>query len=158
MVIVSDTTAITNLHRVKLLFILKELYNQILIPPAVYEELAIYSNQKEIIDNADWINVQSIKNEMLLSELLKELDQGEAEAIILAEETNADLLIIDEQKGRLFAKSHGIRIIGVLGILINAKNRGIISKLKPYLQELKENVGFHISEKLYIEILKRVDE
>ncbi|MCO6476679.1 MAG: DUF3368 domain-containing protein [Phaeodactylibacter sp.] len=158
MVVISDTTAITNLYQVKLLLIVKELYGQIIIPEGVYEELSRLSNQKRIIDQADWITIQKIKNKELRRELLKELDQGEAEAITLAIEIKSDLLVIDEQKGRKVSRRYGLRIIGVLGILINAKKRGIISNVKPYMDDLREKAGFHISEKLYSEILKRVDE
>lgn len=94
----------------------------------------------------------------MLQELLKELDQGEAEAITLAIEIKSDLLVIDEQKGRKVSRRYGLRIIGVFGILINAKKRGIISNVKPYMDDLREKAGFYISEKLYSEILKRVDE
>lgn len=158
MVVISDTTAITNLYQVKLLLIMKELYGQVIVPQGVYEELSKLSSQKRVIDQSEWISIQKVENESFLKELLKELDQGEAEAITLAIETKSDLLVIDEQKGRSVARRYGLRIIGVLGILINAKKRGIISRVKPYMDELREKAGFHVSEKLYKEILKRVDE
>ena len=158
MVVISDTTAITNLYQIKLLLIVKELYGEIIIPEGVYEELSKFSNQKSAIDKSDWIKVKKIEDESLVKELLEELDQGEAEAITLAIETKSDLLVIDEQKGRIVARRYGLRIIGILGILINAKRKKIIPQVKPYMLELIDEAGFHLSKKLYREILKRVGE
>lgn len=158
MVVVSDTTAITNLLKVKLLLIIKGLYGQILIPEAVYSELAALSSQKKIIDTNDWIKVVEIKNQVLYHELRQTLDQGESEAIVLALEVNSDFLIIDEAKGRKIARSYGIKIIGLLGILVLAKEEGLINKIKPYLEDLRNNMGFRVGDKLFEEILSQVGE
>lgn len=158
MVIVSDTTAITNLYQIKLLLIIKQLYGQIMIPRGVYEELSRFSNQKSIVDNTGWIKVVDIKNTELLKELLTILDLGEAEAITLAKETKSDLLIIDEHKGRVIAKQHGLRIIGLLGILTTAKKKGLIPTIRPYIEELIDKANFRINPRLLHDVLKSVGE
>lgn len=158
MVVISDTTAITNLIRIDLLFILPELYGQIIIPKAVYDELSEYSNQKEIIDNSPWIETVQITASELLNKLTGKIDKGEAEAIVLAIELTPDYLIIDELKGRKIAKAYDIEIIGLLGILVLAKKHGLIENVGKYLERLKNEIGFRISEELYKIILKESDE
>lgn len=120
--------------------------------------MAAFSSQKKIIDNNDWIKVVEIKNQVLYHELRQTLDQGESEAIVLALEINSDFLIIDEAKGRKIARSYGIKIIGLLGILVLAKEEGLINKIKPYLEDLKNNIGFRVSENLFEEILNQAGE
>lgn len=86
---------------------------------------------------------------------LLDLDAGEAEAIILASEINADLIILDEKLGRYYARNADLRVTGTIGVLIKAKTVGLISELKPLLNELTEK-DVWISEKLKNEILKIV--
>lgn len=158
MVVVSDTSAITNLYQIRMLILIKQMYGKIIIPQAVYEELGEFSNQKQMVDAADWIKVRGIKNVKLVKELRETLDQGEAEAIVLALETRSELLVIDELKGRIVAREYGLKIIGILGVLINAKKRGLIPNVKIYMDQLISVVGFHISKRLYIKVLQNVGE
>lgn len=158
MVVISDSTAITNLYQIKLLMVVKQLYGEIFIPEGVYQELSNFSDQKALIDQSDWIKICKIKDQNLLNDLLEELDRGEAEAILLAIESQSDLLIIDERKGRQVAKQHGLRLIGILGVLINAKEKGIIPAVKSYMDELVGKAGFYVSKELYEDVLRRVGE
>lgn len=155
MIVISDTTAITNLYQIDLLLILKELYGQVLIPEAVYHELSILPAQKKLIDQQGWIKVCQVKDVELTNELLKEIHRGEAEAITLAKEKKSELLIIDESKGRLVAKRLGITITGVLLI---AKKKGIILSVKTYMDDLIEKANFHVSKGLYNRILRLANE
>lgn len=158
MVVISDTSAISNLVQVKLLLIIRDLYGQIIIPKAVYEELAVMSDHRKILEKSDWIQVKDIQNRELYNQLRESLHHGEAEAIVLAIETQSDLLVIDELAGRKIARKYGLRIIGILGILVIAKNKGLISRVEPYMRKLREEVGFWISPKLYKGILEQVKE
>jgi predicted nucleic acid-binding protein len=141
-----------------MLILIKQMYGQIIIPQAVYDELGAFSNQKQIVDDASWIKIRRIKNTKLVGNLRETLDQGEAEAIVLALETKSALLVIDELKGRIVAREYGLKIIGILGVLINAKKRGLIPSVKIYMDQLINVVGFHVSRRLYTKVLQSVGE
>ncbi|MBU1820008.1 MAG: DUF3368 domain-containing protein [Bacteroidetes bacterium] len=158
MLVISDCSTITNLIQIGELAILKKLFKEIIIPDKVYEELAIYENQKDLLDLLDWIAVKSVSNQNAVSTLAEILDPGEAEAIVLAEELKADFLIIDERKGRKVAEDRGIKIVGLLGILIQAKKARHIAQLKPLLDRLIHTIGFRVSKKLYDRILSQAGE
>lgn len=158
MLVISDSSTITNLIQIGELSILEKLFSEITIPRKVYEELAIYENQKTQIDFLDWIVVDAVLNTVAVAKLSEVLDPGEAEAIILAQEKNADFLVIDERKGRKVAQNLGINIVGFLGILIRAKKAGHITRLKPVLDQLVSSFGFRVGRKLYERILSEAGE
>jgi len=158
MLIVSDTSPITNLIQIGQLDILEQVFEQIIIPEKVYEELSVYEKQKEEIESQDWILVKAVTNKEEVKILERRLDSGEAEAIVLAKELNADLLIVDERKGRKAAEEYGLKVIGLLGVLIQGKKKGHLKELKPILDKLVGEIGFRVSKKLYDRILKEVEE
>jgi len=100
---------------------LKDLFSKVIIPRAVYSEVAVPGEvgYEEIVEGVqdEWIIVKEIWDRMSAYELTPLLHRGEAEAIILAEEAKADYLIVDERVARHIAASRGIRVIGILGIL-----------------------------------------
>lgn len=146
--VVSNTTPIISLLKVNKLGILKELYKEVYIPTEVFNEIEkgkhkfYYQNLKEI----DWIKIVSIKHRSSLDYFL-DLDKGEAETIVLAKEINAQLVIIDEKIGRFYAKHSDLKITGTLGVLLKAKQIGIVKNIKPILAELKER-GIWLNDKL----------
>lgn len=156
--VVSNTTPIISLLKLNQLDLLRRLYQQIQIPYAVYHEVeagkakAFYKDLSAV----NWIEIVEIKDKQAVKYLL-DLDAGEAEAIILASELNADLIILDEKLGRYYARNADLRVTGTIGVLIKAKTVGLISELKPLLNELTEK-DVWISEKLKNEILKIVGE
>lgn len=87
-----------------------------------------------------------------------ELDEGEAEAIALAVELKADLLLLDERIARAVASRFGLNFIGLLGIITNAKQRGIIDRAKPIVDDLITRAGFWIERRLYIRIMEKLEE
>ncbi len=158
MVIISDTTAITNLLVIDEIHVLKKLYGRIIIPKAVREELVIIEHHDEFLTSCDWIEVADAKNIHQVRNLLMDLDRGEAEAIVLAKEQKADYLIIDELKGRIKAKEFGISVIGLLGVLVDAKKNGIIPEVKPLMNELADKANFFIHPSLFEKVLKLANE
>lgn len=105
-----------------------------------------------------WIVPKEVTDKEAIRRMSKYLDPGEAEAIILAKELNAEFLIIDERKGRQIAEDYGLRIIGLLGVLVRGKQKGHIPYLKPILDKLIDRIGFRVSVKLYNKILEEVGE
>ena len=158
MIVISDTSVITYLIQIGKISLLKELFQDIIIPPSVRKELEKIPNQKYILEQNKWIRTLSIQNNKLLNTLLKKLDKGEAEAIILSIELSADILLIDEKKGRRIADEYGLNITGLLGIFVEGKTYGFINEVKPILDELINKTGFRISPKLYNFVLKIVKE
>lgn len=158
MIIVSDTSPITNLIQIGHIDLLKQLFQKIIIPERVSEELYFYENHKEIIESRNWIVVKGVANRLEVEKLKRHLDSGESEAIVLAQEMKVDFLIVDERKGRKVAEEHGLNCIGLLGVLILGKKKGYLYELKPILDELIEDIGFRFSEMLYQRILSEVNE
>ncbi len=156
--VVSNTTPIISLLKLNRLELLKQLYAQIYIPLAVYNEIEA-GKAKEFykdLSKIDWIKIVGIQDEQAVKYFL-DLDSGEAEAIVLATELNADLIILDEKLGRFHAKHADLKVTGTIGILLKAKTEGLIYELSPLLNELtKKNVW--ISEKLKREILIKTGE
>ncbi len=88
----------------------------------------------------------------------KDLDAGEAEAIALALEIEADLLLMDERLGREIAQFLGLRYTGLIGSLVEAKHRGIIITIKTYLDQLRSEAGFWVGDALYLRVLQDWEE
>lgn len=99
-----------------------------------------------------------MSNRTLVEALSNELDIGEAEAIALAVEVQAEQILMDERRGRLVATRLNLRPTGILGILVEAKNRGLVAKVKPLLDALVNEAGFWVAEPLYNRVLQLVHE
>jgi predicted nucleic acid-binding protein len=160
MIVVSNTSPISNLAAIGQLELLQQLYGNIIIPPAVYQEL-INSGDAEpatlAVQTLDWIQTQPVSDRVLLETLQTNLDPGEAEAITLAVEINAERLIIDERRGRNEAIQLGLQVTGILGIALAAKQEGLIPLVQPILDDLRANT-FWIRDALYAEVLRLAGE
>lgn len=160
MIIVSDTSPINNLAAINQLHLLQQLYEIVIIPEAVYRELTDPSFPvagSTEVQTLPWIQTRSVSS-TIIQALSSELDPGEAEAIALAVELQADQLLIDERRGRIVAARFGLRYTGILGILVEAKNRGLISAVKPLLDALINQAGFWVAAPLYNSVLMFVNE
>ena len=162
MIVISDTTPLISLMKIESLNILEKMYKEIIIPKAVYDELIInmdYQSEIDIIQNCRFLQTKIVKENLSVSLLQKQLklDLGESEAIVLANNIDADLIIIDERKARRIAKDIGLNVTGTLGILVEAKQRGLVKELKPLLDKLIKN-DIRIGKKLYQDILELVNE
>ena len=156
MIVVSDTSSLCNLAIIDHLWLLREIYQTVIIPTVVADELSAASQPSiSAIIQLDWIQVRSIFNTTVAEQLQRDrgLDGGEASAIALAIELQADDLLIDERLGRREALNLGLSIIGILGILVIAKQRTLISKVQPVMDALIHQAGFRISFHLYQEVL-----
>jgi len=148
-IVIADTSCLIALTNIEAINILKELYQEIFITEEILDEFG------ESVP--EWIKIEKVKNEKYKKLLDQVLDPGEASAIALALDCDNVLLVLDDLKGRKEAEKLGFKITGTLGVLFKAKQLGIISELKVYIEKLK-NVGFRISEKIETEILKRSNE
>lgn len=159
MVVVSDTTTLSNLIHIQHTHLLSALYSQIIIPQVVVDELREMANQSvETLLSEEWVYVKAIQRKDYVNLLRQQIDAGEAEAIVLAIEMSADLLIIDEKKGRAVAQGLGLSVIGTLGILVQAKQIGLISNLRELLNRLTIEAGFWVRDSLKEQILNTVGE
>jgi uncharacterized protein len=161
MIVISDTSPISNLLLIGRLSLLQKVFGTLLIPPVVDEEiraLTVFGKDISEYENANWITVRAVLNKQKLRILQQNLDDGEAEAILLALETNCNMLLIDERLGTKIAQQEGLQTIGLLGVLIKAKNEQIIPALQPILYELRHTAGFWLGEKLEQRILLDIGE
>jgi len=154
--VVLNSSVIIALAKIGKLELLRKLFGEIVIPTQVYEEVTRDPTLPGAIEilTANWIKILQIKNEALFGELCSEIDVGEAAAIVLAKEIDADLVILDDKLARKKADLLGLEYMGTIGLLILAKKKGLIKSLKEELIKLR-NKGFWISDALLWKILKR---
>jgi len=138
-IIISDTSCLIALQNIGLLYILKELYQEIIITKEVQNEFG------ESLP--EWIIISEVANKQKQAEIEKRLDKGEASSIALALEIKSSILIIDEVKGRKIAKSFDLDIIGTIGVLLLANKKGLIGDVMGTILRLV-NRGFRLSDKL----------
>jgi predicted nucleic acid-binding protein len=157
MSIVSNASPLISLARLGQLKIFPRLYGDLMIPEAVWQEVVLAGAGQpgaEEIETASWIQVQPATNRELVQALRQDLDAGEAEAIALALEVGAEFLLMDERLGREVAQHLGVRCVGLIGVLIEAKHKGLIGDIRPLLDALRDVAGFRISESLYQRVLQ----
>lgn len=158
--IISDATPLIGLTKIDGIVWLKRLFGEIWIPQAVYHEVVVAGSGKvgsEEIAQAAWIRTVSVNDREKVAYLLTQLDIGEAEAIVLAQERNADWLLMDEIRGRTIAQGLGLKVIGTVGILLLAKDEGLIAEVRPLLDALTAQ-RFRISEFVYRQALRQAGE
>ena len=162
-VVMSNTSPVLNLAIIGQLSLLREQFGEIWIPAAVWEELRVEENLpgsqavREALA-AGWLRVEEVKNQALAQVLQRDLDRGEAEAIALAVQVKADWALLDEREGRRVAKSLGLKVGGVLGILLRARREGKLSSLRTAMEALQQRAGFRISADLFAWFLEESGE
>lgn len=149
-VVIADTSCLIVLSNANLLHLLKAMYGNVVVTPEIAEEFGL--------DVPKWIEIKPVSDKKYFSLLNSLIDKGEASAIAFAMEADsANLLILDDYKARKVAKELNINFTGTLGMLAQAKNKGIISELKPILDTITAN-GFRIDTELRSHILAAVSE
>lgn len=154
-IIVSNSTPLINFATINEINILRQLFKQILIPKAVWQEVVTsgWPETSNLIKKADWIVEEPISDFRLSKALDRELDKGEAEAIVLAIEVSADLILLDELEARNIAEIQGLNYMGSIGCLALAKKLGLIAKIKPSLDKMIDKARFWVNQELYNYVL-----
>lgn len=149
---------------IKKLDLLWEIFDEVYITEEVYREIAIDEKVKRIgakelseAVNSNHIKIYSVKNKLLVEQLYGRLHRGELEVMIAAKELKIKRVIIDDRSARHFAETMLLRSIGLMGVLLLAKEYKKIESVKKYLDILIEN-GFRMSVKLYNQVLKSAGE
>ncbi len=161
MIIVSDTSPVSNLILVGRLSLLQRLFGTVIVPPAVDAEIKALGNLGKDISEYEiskWIKLQTPADDERVSLLKLKLDAGEAEAISLAVEIGCELLLIDERLGTKVAIDQGLKTLGLVGVLIRAKREGLIPEVGSILHDLEVVAGFWIGDRLKHRVLEQVDE
>lgn len=148
-VVISDTSCLIILTKIKELDLLRQLYKTVIITQDILLEYGEHL--------PDWIEVQQAKDHHRQQLLEMQIDKGEASAIALALETHENIIILDDWKARKLADRLGLSVTGTLGVIIKAKNNGIIPSIKPYLDKIRET-NFRFSEELEQTALKEANE
>jgi uncharacterized protein len=158
-VVVSDTSPLRALHFIGHLELLPRLFDEVLIPPAVRDELVKPRFRFRPIDIQEIPSafVRAPVNVQRVRELLQLLQLGEAEAIALAEEAGFGLLI-DEASGRRVASRLGLQITGLAGVLIEAKRQAWVPAVLPLLEKLQDGLGFFLSKKFLDQVRRDTGE
>jgi predicted nucleic acid-binding protein len=156
--VIVNNTPLVALWVLGRLDLLRELYDEVLIPQAVYEEFVATERavRQAALENAPWIKPVSLENSQRARVYIG-LDLGEAEVLALAEERAARLVIIDELKGRRYAQRLEMPLTDTLGLLLLAKERGLVANLAPLLVELQE-AGLYLSAALIDRALRLAGE
>jgi hypothetical protein len=153
---VSNASPLIVLLKINKLLILKKLFEKIVIPDAVYKEITAKEHDKLVFDKLKWVETRRVRKTEMINLLEKLINKGEAEAIILAKELNATLLI-DDAKARKYAKLLNIEVIGTLGLLKMAKKSGLVQSVRKVIDDMLTE-GYYIEDRLVRKILKDIGE
>lgn len=161
MIVVSDTSPIRALAHLGKVQLLHSLFGQVVLPPAVEAELRTPSRAASpIVDVSvySFIRIQAAQDISRVQQFQQSLDAGESEALTLALETSAAIVLMDEAKGRAAATRLGLTVVGTLGVLVRAKAVGLIPAILPLMDSLEQDLGFFISAKLRSDVLAAANE
>ncbi len=154
--VISDSGPIFSLSIIDKLEILDEMFEEVYIPPAVWEEITRDKTKNYFRKMNDFFK-HRVKKISGFNELTFVMDYGESESVILYKELNADFLLIDDKKARSIAEMFGINCVGTIGVLSTAKEKGILSELRPIFELFLKN-GRYYSVNLLNTILKKYNE
>ncbi len=155
--VAGDSSCLIALAQIGLFKLLKELFSEVYIPDAVYDEVAIKGEGEAGSDDTEsavkdgWIIKKTINDEVAVNALTTILGKGEAEVIILCKELELDCALIDERTARNMAELMNVNTMGVLEVIDLAIERGIPIDKKKVIAHLKD-LGFRISDKLFKKI------
>ena len=156
--VISNTSPLIGLLGLNCLPLLRDLYTEVWVPREVEKEFLVVDETfyREVLNKAPWIKVVDVTNSQN-DKIYQGIDAGEAEVFALAVEHDARLVILDENKGRQRATKIGLKVKGTLGVLLEAKEEGLIVAIKPLLIQLRAN-GIRLSESLINKVLHEAGE
>ncbi len=160
-IVVSNSSPLINLAIIGQLNLLEKFFQIVWIPDAVWRECVVDGAGRpgvSAIEEANFLKPSESKNTDLIRLLQRELDSGESEALALAIEIQADLVLLDERDARNIAAIYGLKTTGVLGILLRAKREGHLESIRKYLDRLQQEAGFWLTKTLRHQILELADE
>lgn len=165
MLVISDTSPITNLAAVGQLDLLRALYGQITIPEEVRDELVVGGSgnnpgASEVLSEP-WFVIARVDAQRRdqLAQAYPALDIGEVAALALQTvERSADLVLLDDKATRTAAATLNLAHVGVVGILLAAKSQSVIPLMRPILDDLRARAGFRLAETTYQDALQRAGE
>ena len=158
--VIVNSTPIILLSNINQLELLKQIYGEITIPQAVYDEVTEKPDTacQNLKNHFDWIKIETIKNPLQKKMYQAKLHDGEVEVMILAqEEPKADLVILDDNTAKKTARFLELTVTGTLGILVKAKQLKLIEKIKPLMDALIDN-GFFVAQNVYNMVLEQAGE
>lgn len=157
MIVITDSTSLISLARISKFDLLRELFGEIIVPQAVFDEVVHRGRnrpgQKEV-ENSPWIKAQAISDRLAVEALETDLGRGEAEVIVLAREINANLVLLDDGKARSKARALGLEVTGTIGVLLHAARAGRF-RFIPIFESLLAS-GFRLKKTEYERILELV--
>lgn len=151
MIVVADASPLIALARIGRLELLNTLFGRLLLPEAVWREVAGAGLERDgarAVSHAPWVERRTVTDTGLVAVLRQDLGAGEAEAITLAREVGAELVLMDERLGRAAARRLGLRVTGLVGVLIEARERGLLKDADAVLNDLHQRAGFWLSPEL----------
>lgn len=154
--VIVNTTPIIALADIGYLDLLQKLYTEIIIPEAVHTEI-LSEPARSQVSVAKWIKVKKLANANVKSLFSARLHAGEVEVIVLAQESSADLLIIDDNAAKKTAKYLGLTVTGTMGVILRAKREGHIDAVKPLIDSLIKD-GLYVSAKVQNYVLAEAGE
>jgi predicted nucleic acid-binding protein len=165
--VVSNTSPLLYLAKLGKLDLLKKLFDKIIIPETVYEEVVLKGKERGFIDavvidkaiNDGWIEVRQVTFDKKIESYSSEVDAGELAVIQLAKKLNSALTLIDDAPARIIAEGLGLKVKGTLHVLLKAYSKKLIKReeIKKLLSRLI-SLGFRISPELYGKVLEEIDE
>ena len=162
MKVISSASVLIGLSSIGMLLLLRERFPEgILVPEAVWREVVDEGAERpgaREVSAANWIKVQKVKDKRMVGLLRAELDEGEAEAIALAHEVGADVVLLDERDARRAAMRMGRKVLGTVGILLWGKQTGKLVSLREQLDAMRSQGKFRISQRLYDRVLREAGE
>jgi len=159
--VVSNTSPLTNLAAIGRFDLLRLLFGTIHIAEGLWSDLnaqgQAWPGVAEVAA-ADWIHRHEVQDRNLVRALRRDLDPGEADRVVLMLELKADVGIVDEKEARRWCAQFGLQVTGVVGLLLQAKQRGILDSVRPSIDRLRFEAGFYLAVPFYRQILTRADE